>query len=1392
MPVNLKRDKAMLKAYKSEIETLKVEVEAEFPKAKELDELQTRLNDIDTQLGINISEVDYSDVVAAEEDDDNISYSRDYLNYDDDYIPYDDYDDITYSEGYSGEDAPEPMTYEEQWTAKRVGDETVKPKSLSEIVAKIQHDLGINITAGHIRGKDIRGYYDRSNQGIRTKANYDIPTISHEIGHYLDDKYDIINRNLNNKLVKELQDNLSPGMKEAYDSKYWTKEGFAEFVRKFMQNREVAAIDYPEFTKYFLNSMDGRDQAIVLQFADDVNAYFSLEVDTATSSIRLKEDKPYDPRNFMEKAEDKSDALYQTWNDSNHGIKLLDEEIGSEAHILATNAAYANSVAKQIVFGDLTDINGRYVGPGLKAALQGINLKDKKEYLLFGEYLVVKHGPERLAQGRKVFASDAKNSTNFMQKRQKQLEEQYPAFKEASERLYNFIYDFYNTWGVETRLITKDTLDSWKTRWKYYVPFHRALEVTEIKADDTSGSRKGFANLKSPFQKMKYSELEIINPVDNMISNIIQTVDVGKKNYVMVYISEYIKKHGGSAKFLEQVPDITEQNKVDLRSLKLKLKEKLETLGLLSKDEEAVEEIIDGIQDLLIQYRLGRAYGDIVTVIVDGKPEYWKINDPLLLQSLTSMSTPKIGGVLEAYAIITRFMASNITGNNAVWSIFSNAPRDIMGMSVYSVSKNPVEIFSALGSVYINRVRHSLGKEVSPYYREFLALGGENTSIHSADRNIYKKARKHFAGRKFSLNPLDWLVYLTDLIEMGPKGAEYKMLRERGIDPQKAFFMAMEVNVNWRRGGTAGREVNKMVPFFNASVQGLDRFRRWIIADDIKKGQRKKAIRNRVLGYFVASAILAAIIYALNNSDEEREKEYEQLSNYIKNGFWNIPLGDGKYFAIPKPRELGVLSSFIERSLERTVGENEYAFKDFYGYMAENYLPRLVSDLAQLPVEGLAETGANILGNFGILGTVANLTANRDFLGRPIVSGALERLEPKKQYTGRTSQIAYWVGQAFNMSPVKIDYFFNQVFGGWWKYQQALFPLDEQYRDLSLGVGNTYIKDNQFSNDLTNWLYDKAEESTTAKDSYPDDIDKAITAKMDNSMKDFYSRYYQLAKDKPETDQSRVTRQKVLDMIYDYRAASDSGYFGKYVEQVKEFCKRVGDESYLPSAMPTEIKDGNDVKHQLTDTQYVEYQELYNTEYWNLVEDTMKKSASDKKNTIVLKKIAIVAREEATNKMLKKMGFSKTDYAEKYKGVDSDDVVNFMTDTYFAKDDGHFTQSEAADIILDMNLSSEDSYTLYLSLYDDNEAAMNAYDAGIDANDYLSFLTDIDGVTADYKTDYNGDYVLNKNGDKIPIRNSKKEKIQEMVNDIGVYEEDDYEAYWTLMEAAGYKRPYDD
>lgn len=90
----------------------------------------------------------------------------------------------------------------------------------------------------------------------------------------------------------------------------------------------------------------------------------------------------------------------------------------------------------------------------------------------------------------------------------------------------------------------------------------------------------------------------------------------------------------------------------------------------------------------------------------------------------------------------------------------------------------------------------------------------------------------------------------------------------------------------------------------------------------------------------------------------------------------------------------------------------------------------------------------------------------------------------------------------------------------------------------------------------------------------------------------------------------------------------------------------------------------------------------------------------------------------------------------------------------------------------------------FFSQHPNSTSAKDVYDAGVSADDYLYFLAETEDMTADYKME-NGEYVLNKRGKKIPIRGSKKEKIDSLLEDMNLSEEE----YWALMEVAGYERP---
>lgn len=1188
--------------------------------------------------------------------------------------------------------------HSDQWTATRInGGEAQGASSLSDIIEKIRHDFGANVTTGHIRGSGVRGQYNRKNHGIRTKIANDLPTAAHELGHHLDNVYGLRDH-LSPEIIRELENGLSDEMRAAYpNQKKWRTEGIAEYFRKYLQNRETASIDYPTFTAYWKGLVVGRDAALIDQLADEVNAYYSLDADTATSSIRSRSEAAPDARTFGEKIRAKYDTLYQQWADSNHGIKRFTEEVGdNKAYIMATNAAYRDAIAGAIITGDLRDADGRYVSPGLGTVLHGVNLKSKSEYRLFGEYLAVKHGPERLAEGMRIFADDRKNSTAWMKQRQEQLEEQHPEFEAASERLYQFIGDLYQTWGVDTGLIGEDTLKEWRERWQYYVPLNRAVPV-EARG---RGARRGFANQNSTVKRAHGSGLDIINPVDNLIDNLVRLVNAGTLNNVMRTLTDAADQYGADASFLERVPVPLVKQFFNAVGLKKNLANTFMDSNMSAEDKATALDTIGNIDDLLEQYKKGKAHGDVVTVMKHGEQEFWKINDPLLLQSLTNLAPQKQGAVVEAYAHITRFMTSAITGNDVIWGLFSNFPRDLQTIMTYTGERNKLNLLAAIGESYVNKFK---GNDADPLYLQYLALGGgQGLSAYTADRNLADKARRKLSGDKLQwLNPLEWLAYISDTIESGPRYATFKMCVQKGMTPQEAIYAAHDITVNFRKAGVESRTVNKFIPYFNAGVQGLDKYARWLGAEDTPKNERSRTAARRALMYLAVNAALGTLFYALNNRDDEDRENYQQLSNYTKNSYWLFPLGDGKYFAIPKARELSVPASLFETLAERVHGGNKHAFDDFLSYASDNYLPPVVSDIASMPESGIEQAGYGAMSSLGIAGVGGSILANRDYLGKPIVSAGMQYYEPRDQYNERTSKLAKTLGEGLNYSPQKIDYAMQQILGGYWKAQKNLFPVGSENVDLTLGVQNRYVKDNQYSTDLINWLFDKAEASAAAKKSDPANTSKAVTAAMDSRMTDFYTRYYKLAKN--TTEAQHGTRQIVLNMIKEYQKDADNGFVSPTLRMVYDVCEREGDTEFLPSTMQSSIKDGNKADHLLSDVQYVEYQTDYLRRYYEYVETALPAAKNEREETAILRAAKSYAKDTATDAALKRIGAPTGDAVEKYGSVSEDKVIQFKAALDLADDDGGLSQQEVIDAIDALRLSRSQSSTLFHTRYDSDK-----------------------------------------------------------------------------------------
>lgn len=1150
----------------------------------------------------------------------------------------------------------------------KTAENTQEAKSLTAIIAGAKRLLGINIRQGYVTGGSrVRGQYRSSNKGIRVRVENNVETVAHEIGHAISDRYNLVRLrdDLPKDLVKELKKCYKLRYTNEYEASKQNEEGFAEYMRYFLENKDEASITFPKITEYMYSNVSEKDMASLEVIADEVNAYLAQAPSEREIPIRDSA-KDNDFRTRKERVKDTLLNLYTKFVDTNAAIKKIDNAKGSNIYIYATNSAYASNRAAQVIAGDVVyGINGSdYVCTGLSQRLAKLNLKDKTEWYNFNKYLTLRCAAERIAQGIRCFSDDKMNTESFCKTEAKKLEDANPDYKECAEAVYEFQRKILEAYFVKTGILSREVFDEWCKTTPSYVPMNRVQSVAGESKDSIRGNNKNFVNCDDMFKKMTGSGKDIITPLVSILNNTSNIVQTAIYNNVA---QKMVNAWGNDATILESIPTPLKPIKIASSQVKSNIKPYL--VDALSEfGAEAVDTIDDmfslDVPESLTFFTKGNvntAKGEF-SVFINGKKQYYVCNDKHLLTSLTKLSPAKAGTIADLYGKVSKFMTSNITGNNVIWSIFSNMPRDLLTFATYNDNKNPLKFLPDIASTYKNQFLNKLGKQVDSEFALYLAMGGGSDSYYSADSDMAKKAIKKMGYSKktvgsFASDMVDWFSLVSDTIESGPRYAAFKEALARGCTPDEAFYISREVTVNFARGGYISREINKFIPFFNATVQGTDRFLRWISASEYankSSEERASVVKKRLAGYLSASAIFAILTSLLNLGDDD-DNEYKNLSSYIKNSYFNIPLGDHRYLSIPKPREIALPESLFERIIEASVGDNSNAFNGFYGYAADNLLPGFVSDIAQMGYDDNWLTSA--LGSIGILGTAVYTVANKDFLGRPIVPSSMEDYLASAQYDGSTSRAAYWIAQASKfgdetangLSPKQIDFFLKQTLGGFWKYYSALDPMDSSRRDITLGVQNQYVKDEAYSNDISNWIYEEASQSEKVKNTITDNIDYAINYEKDNYYKTFYSRASALVKAEG-TNTSRDTLLALQNNLYEYRNMKENDSYTKFINVYTDVAKQTKDTSVVPDVMSTSVTH-NDVKYELNANQYIAYQDKYYSTYEWLAMSVVNSNDSYEVQAQKLQGANAIAKEiakETTLRALNAKGTDKDGNKEKY------------------------------------------------------------------------------------------------------------------------------------------------
>ncbi|MBP3360307.1 MAG: strawberry notch family protein [Clostridia bacterium] len=1090
-------------------------------------------------------------------------------------------------------------------------------KSISEIVDDIRAKLGIPISTGNFRAeRGTKAIYKSHSEAIRTKITNDLPEISHEAGHHIDKLF----RFSENELINDVIARTDPDYLEQYPEEERPAEAFGEFFRAYLRNKEVARNISPEFYALFRETLNesvlNGENALKLidSIADEVNAYMSSPSSTRYESVIVSGEPTLSDKleqTFSQKAREKArmsiiDSFAPIDRISQTAAEQLGELRGNQnPYILATNTLNAASIASYIVNEGMTDADGNIdIGKGFMDCLKDISSKDLDS---FSNYLVLNHALEWIDKGMKVYADDSIEDPIEIQAAIADLDAEHPEFAKAADDVYEYQRQIMYNFLVKTGVVSQELYDTLLEMYPKYVPFYRLK-----KGRDAAGNRAkaSFANQYNPIQLAKSSGAGIINPIESIIRNTEKFVKIGLRNRTMSAIADISEMTEGFGYIIERVAADMKPSAVSVAKYKEMIQDALseKTPAMADETMDIINEILsDTITDWSPIVRKDKK---IVSVLVGGKPQYYQVHDENLYNAVAELTPAQINGLWKASQALMMPMKLLTTQYNIMFGK-NNAIRDFQTAykntnTVFNLAKFARDYMAAAVDIFRN----------SEDYQRYKALGGGHSAELSTYINETKKSLKKMYMKdasameklfKLYLNPLmliQNIAAVNDVVETLPRLAEFK--RNKG-DLQKAIYEADDITTNFKRSGTSGRKINAVFLFANASIQGLDR-----TARSFKKSPGNK-VGQRIIKYLL-SAFIMSLAQAIWNKGED-EEGYKNFSGYMKNNNYLFMIGDGKAIRIPKARELALLDSLFERGIEKYFMENEDAFYEFGDYVIQQLFPPFFPNDFSSGISGMVHS---VLGNT-VVGPFADILANKDFKGTPIVSKAYKDKVPEgKQYNARTSFIAKFLGDAMWVSPFKIDHVIADYGGIAGKVIKA-FNVEAVESGKGAGEVISNMAKNMVINDLTadsNYSTDRINFAFDKRDGFKKKLDKtgnvqsALSYEKYAQLTSYIGEYNKIIRSLPASKQSGA-RRNMLSAIKNWNF-SKSQSDREISAQLKNGTDGTWVMNSLPSSTLEKTESGKKLQYQMTPQQYSIYIKDVLSEVDKNRSDVMKSAAFKK------------------------------------------------------------------------------------------------------------------------------------------------------------------------------------
>lgn len=586
------------------------------------------------------------------------------------------------------------------------------------------------------------------------------------------------------------------------------------------------------------------------------------------------------------------------------------------------------------------------------------------------QYLIAKHAVELDTRGIETGRDLSKD--------QALVKAFAPTYEAEAQKVGQYSKNLLD-YSVKTGLVSKELADTLKARYPDYVPFNRVFSEEEI-SNRTGNKAVASLSKQTAVQKIEGSTREVESPIQSLLAKTNDVFTQGEKNLAAKMLAGYEKLPGNPFELKELEPGDHADH----------------TISFFDDGEKrtysTTKEIADAAKALNVQQMniLGKIFAFPTRIARIG---------------ITGINLPFIGANLAK---------DQITG-------FINSDK-----ALQTSIANPVNFSRALFSA----VAHD------DLYQEMVRAGGAGTSFDISRDQAPQTLAQIRAGRSIPsriaytvTHPSQLLRAVENIVGRSEevtrlqqyRGTKQALLKQ-GMGTEDAIAggarQARDATVNFARRGEYGTVLNSTFLYLNAGIQGTRTLLRGLKDRPLQTASK----------IAVSAMFPVAVATAWNLSDPKRKQAYEDIPEYEKqgniivippnptqdaNGKWNV-------IKVPLSQEINNLVSLPREFIEQASGLDPVKFKDFSDALLGTVSPinptqgSVLSTLTPQAIKPIIEGAVN-----------KNL-----FTGYPEVSDSLSKLSPEKQIKADTSTFAKTLGQQLGVSPIKIDAFVRETFGG--------------------------------------------------------------------------------------------------------------------------------------------------------------------------------------------------------------------------------------------------------------------------------------------------------------------------------------------------------------------------